>query len=269
MVAEQAKILFAEAEENNLDHKAKQMRWNRWHTCSLCEQKYHGVVRCALGWACWKTYLGRPETDELLLMAMNQLGNGLSDADRHEDALHVKEVELAMRRRIGATEVAILAVQANIAMTYEDLGRPEALQMKRDVYHGYLKLHGEAHAHTLQAVTNYAATLITLQRYKEANSLLRKAIPIARRVLGEGNQLVLGMRANYALALANDPGATIDDLREAVTTLEDTERTARRVLGGAHPIAMGIEVQLQNARVALRAREDTAPGGGDVSGGGA
>ena len=30
-------------------------------------------------------------------------------------------------------------------------------------------------------------------------------------------------------------GATLDDLREAVTTLEDTERIARRVLGGAHP----------------------------------
>ena len=28
---------------------------------SLCEQEYHGVVRCALGWACWKTYLGRSE----------------------------------------------------------------------------------------------------------------------------------------------------------------------------------------------------------------
>ena len=36
-----------------------------------------------------------------------------------------------------------------------------------------------------------------------------------------------------------------------MATLEDTERTARRVLGGAHPITKGIEVELQNARVAL------------------
>ena len=56
-LAEQAKILFAEAEENNLDLKVLNARWNRWHTCSLCEQMYHGVVRCALGWACWKTYV--------------------------------------------------------------------------------------------------------------------------------------------------------------------------------------------------------------------
>ena len=40
--------------------------------------------------------------------------------------------------------------------------------------------------------------------------------------------------------LYEDDGATLDDLREAVTTLEDTERTARRVLGGAHPLTMGL-----------------------------
>ena len=44
--------LIAEAEENNLDDA---QRWSRWHSCGLCEQDYHGVVRCALGWACWKT----------------------------------------------------------------------------------------------------------------------------------------------------------------------------------------------------------------------
>ena len=43
-LAEQAKILMAEAEENNLGGKAKNERWNRWHTCSLCKQHYHGVV---------------------------------------------------------------------------------------------------------------------------------------------------------------------------------------------------------------------------------
>ena len=62
-LAEQAKILFAEAEENNLGAKAWNERWRRWQTCSLCEQDYYGVVRCALGWACWKTHVGRPEQD--------------------------------------------------------------------------------------------------------------------------------------------------------------------------------------------------------------
>ena len=54
--------------------------------------------------------------------------------------------------------------------------------------------------------------------------------------------------------LYNDTGATLDDLREAVTTLEDTERTARRVFGDAHPITEGTEDELQDARAALYAR---------------
>ena len=105
-----------------MDWKVIQERWRRWHTCSLCEQKYHGVVRCALGWACWKTYLGRPETD-----------------------------------------------------------------------------------------------------------------------------------------VHKDPASTLDDLRESVRTLEDLARTARRVLGGAHPLTMKIERDLRRSQAALRARETQPP----------
>ena len=61
------------------------------------------------------------------------------------------------------------------------------------------------------------------------------------------------MRCNYARALFRDPSATLDDLREAVTTLEDTARIARRVLGGAHPDVLGIEESLRKARASLRA----------------
>ena len=53
-----------------------------------------------------------------------------------------------------------------------------------------------------------------------------------------------------------DDAATLDDLREAVATLEDAERIARRVLGRAHPTTAGIERSLRNARAVLRARED-------------
>ena len=49
-LAEQAKILVAEVYVNNLG--SVESGWRRWCTCSLCEQYYHSVVRCALGWAC-------------------------------------------------------------------------------------------------------------------------------------------------------------------------------------------------------------------------
>ena len=85
---------------------------------------------------------------------------------------------------------------------------------------------------------------------------MRKTMPVARRVLGECSDTTLVLRMNYAKAFYHDaPAATLDDLREAVTTLEDAERIARRVFGGAHPLTTGIDGALQNARAALRARE--------------
>ncbi len=255
-LAEQAKILVAEAEENNLDNKALNEKWDRWHTCSLCEQKYHGVVSCALGWACWKTYLARPETDQFVDPAMGQLGAGLSDASQHEDALSVREAELSMMLRLGASANNILDKQNNIACTYYKLKRFEqALRMRQDVYSGRLKLSGEESDRTLKAANNYAHSLVDLRRFEEAKTLLRKTVPVARRVLGESHITTLKMRWIYAEALYYDTGATLDDLREAATTLEDVVRTARRVLGGAHPLTPRFEAALQMARTVLGARE--------------
>ena len=62
------------------------------------------------------------------------------------------------------------------------------------------------------------------------------------------------MRKIYAGALYKD-GATLDDLREAVTTSEEIQRTARRVFGGAHPLVETIEASLRKARATLAARD--------------
>ena len=80
---------------------------------------------------------------------------------------------------------------------------------------------------------------------------------MARRVFGEDNELTLKMRKINANALYKDLAATLDDLREAATTLEETARTARRVLGGAHPMIDEVESKLRDARAALRVHEDT------------
>ena len=255
-LAEQAKILFAEAEENNLGVEVKNKRWDRWQTCSLCEQDYYGVVRCALGWACWKTYVGRPETDEPRQCAMNLLACGLQDAGHYEDVLLVYEAELSMFRRLGGFEGDLLVTQSNLACVYQSLGRlEEALRLKRDVYSGRLKLLGEEHRDTLISGHNYASSLVTQERFEEAKALQRKMMPVARRVLGDSDDITLKMRFGYARAFYRDKGATLDDLRECVTTLEETERTARRVLGGAHPTTVGIGGCLRESRAVLAARE--------------
>ena len=258
-LAEQAKILCDDAEENNLRGKAKNARWSRWHTCSLCEQQHHGVVAGALGWACWKTYVSRPEADRCRRVAMGVLANGLYYANRHEDALSVKEAELSMEQRLGGSETNILSVQSNLSNSYHSLGRfDDALRLRREVYSGRLKLNGEENEDTLRVANNYAVSLITLRRFGEVKLLLRKMIPVARRVLGENHDLTLRMRQIYAKALYRDPSSTLDDLREAVATLEDAGRIARRVFGGAHPLAAAIEESLRRSRDKLRARKETA-----------
>ena len=147
-------------------------------------------------------------------------------------------------------------MQSNLANTYAELGRFEdALSLRRDVYSGRLRLYGEEHEMTLTAANNYASTLRGLKRFKEAKALLRKVVPVARRVLGESYGTTLRMRSIYAQALYRDDGATLDELREGVETYEDVERTARRVLGGAHPLTPAFESHLKWSRAALAARQ--------------
>tara|TARA_B100000459_G_scaffold41340_1_gene20971 strand:+ start:297 stop:770 length:474 start_codon:yes stop_codon:yes gene_type:complete len=150
----------------------------------------------------------------------------------------------------------MLIVQCNIANTYAKLGRrEEAMRMRQEVYSGCLKLNGKENLETLVAASNYALSLIDLQRFKEAKSLMRKLIPMVRGVCGASHDLTIRMSETYAEALYKDPVATLDDLRKAVNTLEDVEGITRRVFGGAHPLTTRVERHLRNARAALRARE--------------
>ena len=194
------------------------------------------------------------------LLAVGVLGSGLDEANRHAEALVVKEADLSSMRRIGASESSILVAQTCLANTYTRLGRNEqASNMLRDVYSGRVRLNGEEHEDTIIAALNYATSLASLRRFEEAKSLLRRTMPVAQRVLGESHELTLTLRKVYALALSGDAGATLDDLREAVDTLEDASRTARRVFGGAHPLTGGVEKSLRRLQATLRARE--TPGG--------
>ena len=79
--------------------------------------------------------------------------------------------------------------------------------------------------------------------------------PVARRVLGASHEFTFKMSLSYAAAIVNASGATLDDVREAVNTLEETARTARQVLGGQHPTTVeakrslfAVQAILANAR---------------------
>ena len=78
-----------------------------------------------------------------------------------------------------------------------------------------------------------------------------KMMPVTQRVLGESHKLTLTIRKLGAMALYSDPDATLDDLRKAMNTLEEIERMARRVMGGAHPLVTEIERNLRASQDAL------------------
>ncbi len=79
---------------------------------------------------------------------------------------------------------------------------------------------------------------------------------MARRVLGENDEITLRMRAYYGRTLVSDPTATLGDLREAVTMLEDATRFSRRVMGDANPVTAFTRGALKKAQAALHAREE-------------
>jgi len=67
--------------------------------------------------------------------AMAQLANGLSETQQHEAALSVREAELSTLRRLGQAEEQINNSKANLAFSYECLGRhEEALVLRRELY---------------------------------------------------------------------------------------------------------------------------------------
>jgi len=228
-LAKQAKISWAEAEVN-LNVNNFEERWGRWHTCGLCEQHYHGVVCCALGWACWKTYLGRPETDEVRTDAMTILGNGLSEAEHYDDAVAVYEAKLATEERLGEPEPDKLITRGNLAICHYNLGQlDEALSMQREVYAGRQNW-GDGVPQDI-AVCNLTEYLVAAREFEEAQSLAREKLPAIIDRHGPDDPLTLEVRTWYARALFLEG----EDLSEAATILEDVWRRSRRVLGEAHP----------------------------------
>ena len=132
--------------------------------------------------------------------------------------------------------------------------------MHEAILAGRRKLNGQEDSRTLAAAQSYAMSLMSLNRFEAARSVSSKFVPVARRVLGEGHELTLKMRMLYAGTFYYDANAALDDLREAVTALEETTQIARRVLGNSHPLTGTVGRVLRDSRARLAARE-TLPAG--------
>ena len=121
--------------------------------------------------------------------------------------------------------------------------------------------YGEEKEETLSAANNYADSLMDVKRFAEAKALLRKTVPVARRVLGKNHEFTLRMRWLYASALYEDNSATLDDLRKSVETLESVAPLLTRVFGPSHPDTPRIQTALKEAREALAAHTAASSSG--------
>jgi len=140
-LTEQAKILVEGAEDlatgtTRADCDAFNVSWGKWSHCGLCEQQFHGAVRCALGWAYWKTYLGRPAWDTIKYLAAQQLSGGLHEGGRlPEELACLKSILEVLSRQPFSAEQASHVVNAkmNMAGCYDAMGRhAEALALEQE-----------------------------------------------------------------------------------------------------------------------------------------
>ena len=258
---EQAKLLVEEVEANNFE--AKQERWARWNTCSLCNEHFHGVVRHALGWACWKTYVGRPGGDWARRSAMELLANAFSVNDNDKMALMIYEAIYDIERRLfqgdfeeRSNDDDMIDLQSYIASCCHELGRhEEAIIARRTVYEKRLAKYGYLHEDTIYAAANLAHSLVEDCWFAEAKMFLRDTISNAQNVLGNRHQTTIIMRRLSAKAAYIDPDASFGDVQEAVATLEDVCRTARQVFGKDHPYHLQSRRDLEQARKRLSYEE--------------
>ena len=94
-----------------------------------------------------------------------------------------------------------------------------------------------------------------MRRHNYGSLEFRLARPLSESRRIRISRIPISRGLNYATALYNDDSATLDDLLEAVTTLEETERMARRVFGGTHPLTTQMEQALREVREGLGTRE--------------
>ena len=201
-------------------------------------------------------HVGRPEADQVRISAMRQLGNGLHDALRHEDALSVREAELATELRLGVLERSMLVTQSNLANSFQAFGRgEEAIAMCRHVHTREVAIRGGLSEGALLSAGNLAAFLLSAGKGDEAKAFLSPRIPEATRALGNDHLMTFKFRRMYAQCLYGNADSSLDDLTAAVATLGDLDQRMTRVYGTVHPQTYHTRGRLKEAREKLaRAR---------------
>jgi len=229
----QAEVAMKEKEELNTGEGLL-----KWQKCFDCGQGFHGAVEVALGWACWKMYLGRPETAFLRCQALGILGRSLR-LPRPEEALPVLEANLALTRRYWSHDrEVILTAQSTLANCYASLERDdEALVLLRANYASWVTFRGTANESTIASALNLCVGLNVIGHLDEAVTLLRSTLKEAQRVLGFGNASTLKVVGFLATTIISDrSSSSFEEILEVGALVNEHFDTVRRIFGVGHPL---------------------------------
>ena len=259
-LARQAQILCDEAIDHNLNNtESWDDRWLRWHNCALCGSQYHGVVCCALGWACWKTYVTRqPVVNEARINAMAKLGGALFMGKHYSEAVVVYEAFLGVVRKKyvknHSTIEWTLPHRSNLSYCYAHIGRiDEGLRVARCTYSQALEGWGADHGWTLHAAVKVTHCLVKKKQWPKARQLLFK---YRRQEIADEDMLRVHWTCGWLLH--DDDDATFDMIDQAVTLLEGVRRRSRQLLGERHVATTELDKEIGQAREKrCMAREDT------------
>ena len=260
-LAKQAKILCDEAEE---DDERYDESWNKWNKCGMCKQHYHGMAINALGWACWKSYVGLPEADDKRCAALRALSHCIAVDDRDgASAICIHQANIdSVRRFMPDEEGLLLHATTNLALAYKSVGRDsEALALQREVYAQSKEL-GDEDDVFFSTVTDLALSLMEANLFGEAKTLLREHLTAASDSLGADHLETLYARLYYAESLLYDDGdgeTTYEqdraDYLESERIAADVLRRAERIYGSGHPVTVEAQDILKEAREDIAANE--------------
>jgi len=194
--------LVREAQVVSEDQFRQHNRYSIWiksAECGLCHQRYHGAVACAMGWACWNTYVSRSEENGLRGYALCAVSVGSHELGRAVEALCPATAYRDWCRRFDSAN--IIAADENLANVYAQLGRhDEALAILRRVHAAKVRTLGSEDHSSVLSLLNLSVTLEGPGRYGEVIELLREERPAACRALGENHQLCLSLAHDLGVA---------------------------------------------------------------------
>ena len=227
----------------------------KFSKCFDCGQFFHGPLFLALGWAAWKTYLGRPETDVIRYGSLDMLGGALQKS-RPEEALPLLQAALALNRRYFSSHDALAyGTEKKLCVCLDALERgDESHIIKREIYDRRVATLGVSDERTITSAMHVSASSVSLLRWDECKTFTRNQLPTARRSLGADHENTLKLKALLASSLCLDPENTRNDLRlnqygrwqpvfdldtgddilEAQTILQDVVQRQRRIFGQGH-----------------------------------